>query len=49
MFRTLLAHLQDALHKRHFDVLRARYVSWLYQNWSVTSLPREILRNSKLH
>jgi hypothetical protein len=33
MFRALLAHLQEALHKRHL-VYCACYVGWLHQDWS---------------
>jgi hypothetical protein len=35
MFRALLAHPHEALHKRHL-VYGARIVSWLYQDWSET-------------
>jgi hypothetical protein len=31
MFRALLAHPQEALHKRHLVYMRACYVSWLHQ------------------
>jgi hypothetical protein len=31
MFRALLAHLQEALHKRQVFILRVCYVSWLMQ------------------
>jgi hypothetical protein len=37
MFRALLAHPQEALHKRRFGILYACYVSWLHQDWSGTS------------
>jgi hypothetical protein len=48
MFRALLAHPQEALHKKHL-VLRACYVSWLHQDWSGTGFcisaePRHRLR-----
>jgi hypothetical protein len=36
MFHALLAHSQEALHKRHLVILRACYVSWLHQDWSGT-------------
>jgi hypothetical protein len=40
MFRALLADPQEALHKRHFGIFRACYVSWLQ--------PTDIILN-KLH
>jgi hypothetical protein len=33
MFQALLAHPHAALHKKTFGILRACYVSWLYQDW----------------
>jgi hypothetical protein len=38
MFRTLLAHPQEAPDKAAFGILCACYVSWLHQVWSGTQL-----------
>jgi hypothetical protein len=37
MFQALLAHPQEALHKRHL-VYCVRVVSWLHQRWSGTGV-----------
>jgi hypothetical protein len=37
MFRPLLSHPQEALHKRHL-VYCVRVVSWLHQDWSGTGV-----------
>jgi hypothetical protein len=36
MFRALLAHPQESLHKAALGILRACYVSWLHQVWGGT-------------
>jgi hypothetical protein len=41
MFRAILAYLQEAVHKKALGIVRARYVSWLHQDWSGTGVPRD--------
>jgi hypothetical protein len=47
MFRALLAHPQEALHKTVLGILRAYNVSWLWHGCSETVIvpqPTEIIR-----